>query len=120
MNLDVATLTIAKAGEALRKKQISAKELTKAVLKEARAKNLEINAYREIFEDAMDGAAHADKLLAVQLRHPIGRLNFFASGNACFKRSQQNRIFLSDAIRFYSFKSISASVHNELSLEVQS
>lgn len=64
MTIDISKLTITEAARALRAKEFSSMALTEAVLKEAKAKNKDINAYAEIFDDAMDLAAGADKMLA--------------------------------------------------------
>lgn len=64
MSIDISKLTITLASKALRAKEFSSKSLTEAVLKEAKEKNKEINAYAEIFDDAMELAAHADSMLA--------------------------------------------------------
>jgi len=64
MSIDISKLTITLAAKALRAKDFSSKELTEAVLTEAKAKNKAINAYAEIFDDAMALAAHADDMLA--------------------------------------------------------
>src|SRR3989338_2799025 len=63
MAIDVAQLTIIAARDALCKKEYSAKELTEAVVARAKEENPRINAYAEIFEDALAQAEHADKLL---------------------------------------------------------
>lgn len=64
MPIDTKTLTIAAARDALRKKEISALELTESVLATAKKENQTINAYAEIWDDARDSAKAADKLLA--------------------------------------------------------
>jgi aspartyl-tRNA(Asn)/glutamyl-tRNA(Gln) amidotransferase subunit A len=64
MALDVSKLTIAEAGEALRSKTYSAKALTEAVLSRAKEMNGAINAYAELFDDAILAAEHADRMLA--------------------------------------------------------
>lgn len=64
MTIDVSTLTIKEAGEALRSKKYSAKALTEAALIRAKKKNLDTNAFAEFFDDAMGEAERADAMLA--------------------------------------------------------
>ena len=64
MTIDPTTLTIEAAGKALRAKEFTAVELTKAVLERAQQENPEINAYLELFDDALAQAEEADKMLA--------------------------------------------------------
>ena len=63
MTINPTTLTIKGAHDALRHKEYSAVELTEAVLSRAKTENATINAYAEFFDDAVDMAKHADKLL---------------------------------------------------------
>ena len=64
MSIDPNTLTIKQAHDDLVAKKYSAKELTEAVLLEAKKKNVDTNAYAEFFDDALTQAARADKMLA--------------------------------------------------------
>ena len=64
MTIDPHTLTITEAGELLRTKKITSVELTEAVLKEAKKQNTDTNAFAEFFDDAMEQAKAADKMLA--------------------------------------------------------
>ncbi|MEK7066271.1 MAG: amidase family protein, partial [Patescibacteria group bacterium] len=57
---DLKNLTIKKAGELLRNKQVSAVELTEYYLKNISEKNKDLNAYLEVFEDARKSAVEAD------------------------------------------------------------
>jgi Asp-tRNA(Asn)/Glu-tRNA(Gln) amidotransferase A subunit family amidase len=52
MKIDLRNLTIIKAHESLKKGDFTAVELTQAYLDMIKAKNPEINAYREVFSDA--------------------------------------------------------------------
>jgi len=63
MSIDPTTLTIANARGALRDREYSAKELTQAVFFRAKGKNASLNAYAELFEDAIESADVADKML---------------------------------------------------------
>lgn len=64
MSIDLATLTITQAGRALREKEYSAKELTEAVFSRATKENATINAYAELFDDALVAASEADRMIA--------------------------------------------------------
>lgn len=59
--IDLSTLTIKKAHEALKKGEYSCVELTQSYLEEIEKKNKEINAYLEVFPDAIRQAEEADK-----------------------------------------------------------
>ncbi|MDE1975439.1 MAG: Asp-tRNA(Asn)/Glu-tRNA(Gln) amidotransferase subunit GatA [Patescibacteria group bacterium] len=59
--MDLKNLTIKKAHEALRKGDFTAVELTKAYLDNIAAKNKDLNAYLEVFDDAIEQAEEADR-----------------------------------------------------------
>lgn len=63
MAIDTTTLTIKDAYRALRDKKYSAKELTAAALLCAKEKNADTNAFAEFFDDAMESADVADRML---------------------------------------------------------
>ena len=63
MSIDPTTLTIKTAHDDLIAKKYSAKELTEAVLTLAKKKNTDTNAFAELFDDAIDQAEGADKIL---------------------------------------------------------
>ena len=54
MKIDIAHLDIVKAHDHLKKGDFTAVELTQACLDEAKRKNGDVNAYREIFTDALE------------------------------------------------------------------
>ncbi len=64
MSIDIHNLTIKDASVALRDGEYTSVQLTEAVLTNAKKENPEINAYAEIFEDAVELAAKADALIA--------------------------------------------------------
>ena len=64
MKIDLENLTIKKAHESLKKGDFTAVELTQAYLDEIAAKNKDIHAYLEIFDDALDAAKAADARIA--------------------------------------------------------
>ncbi len=61
MKIDLKTLTIQKAHEALKNGDFTSVQLTQAYLDEIKAKNKDINAYLEVFSDALEQAKEADK-----------------------------------------------------------
>ncbi|MES2314766.1 MAG: Asp-tRNA(Asn)/Glu-tRNA(Gln) amidotransferase subunit GatA [Patescibacteria group bacterium] len=64
MNIDLKTLTIQKAHEALKKGGYTSVQLTQAYLDEIKKRNPSINAYLEVFADALDQAQKADEKIA--------------------------------------------------------
>lgn len=62
--IDLKNLTIEKARKALDNKEFSAVELASAYLDEIKKKNTELNAYLEVFEDVLEQAKIADKMIA--------------------------------------------------------
>lgn len=63
MTVALAQLTIAQAGSDLRSGRYTARDLVESALSEAKRLNPEINAFAEIFDDALDEADTADKLI---------------------------------------------------------
>lgn len=64
MAIDIQKSTIASAQKDLREKKFTARELTEAFLAESKKQNPAVNAYAEIFDDAIAMAEQADKVLA--------------------------------------------------------
>src|SRR6202012_2276833 len=60
MKIDLSKLTIQKAHESLKRGDFSAVELTQAYLDEIEKKNKDVNAYLEVFADALESAKAAD------------------------------------------------------------
>ncbi len=71
MPINLKTITIKKAQDALRNGEYTSHALTEAVLTEAKKKNPEINAYAEIFDDAMQCADEADKKIKLGQALPL-------------------------------------------------
>lgn len=67
-------LTIQQASEGLRKKQFSAVELNKACLEETQKQNDELNAYLEVFDDALKEAERADEEISKYQNSEMSRL----------------------------------------------
>lgn len=63
MKIDLGTLTIKKAHEAMKSGEFSAVELAQAYLDEIKKKDGEIHAYLEVFNDVVEQARSADKRL---------------------------------------------------------
>ncbi len=61
--IDTKTLTIEKAGEMLRKGKISSRDLVSACLRNIEERNGELNIFLEVFDDALEQADRADKML---------------------------------------------------------
>jgi aspartyl-tRNA(Asn)/glutamyl-tRNA(Gln) amidotransferase subunit A len=61
MKIDLANLTIRKAHDHLMKGDFTAVELAQAYLDVIKAKNKDVNAYLEVFDDALDAAKKADE-----------------------------------------------------------
>lgn len=62
--LDLKNLTIKSAREALDKKEFTSVELTQASLEMIKAKDGEIHAFIEVFDDALEQAKRADEMIA--------------------------------------------------------
>lgn len=63
MKIDLKNLNITKAHEALKSGDFTSVELTQAYLAEISKKNKDINAYLEVYEDALSAAVKADELI---------------------------------------------------------
>jgi aspartyl-tRNA(Asn)/glutamyl-tRNA(Gln) amidotransferase subunit A len=63
--IDLKNLTVQKAHDALAKGEYTSVALTQAYLDEIKKKNFEINAYLEIYDNALIQAEYADKAIAV-------------------------------------------------------
>jgi len=61
--IDLKNLTIEKAGEMLQKGEITSFDLTSAYLKNIEEKNKDLNAYLEVFTDALEQAKKADEII---------------------------------------------------------
>jgi aspartyl-tRNA(Asn)/glutamyl-tRNA(Gln) amidotransferase subunit A len=64
MAIDLKNLTIQKAREALKKGELTSVQLTQAYLDEIKKRNPSINAYLEVFADALEQAKAADAAIA--------------------------------------------------------
>jgi aspartyl-tRNA(Asn)/glutamyl-tRNA(Gln) amidotransferase subunit A len=64
MSIDLKNLTIKKAQDGLRNKEFTSFDLTSAYIEEIKKKNGDVNAYLEIFEDALAYAKAADEIIS--------------------------------------------------------
>ena len=71
MNIDLKNLTITKAQDALKKGEFTSVQLTQAYLDQIALKNKDINAYLEVYDDALKAAAHADELIKAGKAGPL-------------------------------------------------
>ncbi|KND48281.1 MAG: aspartyl/glutamyl-tRNA(Asn/Gln) amidotransferase, A subunit [Parcubacteria bacterium C7867-002] len=71
MNIDLKNLTITKAQDALKKGEFTSVQLTQAYLDQIVLKNKDINAYLEVYDDALKAAAHADELIKAGKAGPL-------------------------------------------------
>lgn len=76
---DLSKLTIVSAREALQKGEFTARELTEAALNAIKARNGEVNAFLEVFDDALEQADKADLSL------PLGGIPIAIKDNILFK-----------------------------------
>ncbi len=61
--IDLKNLTIEKASEAMKNGEYTSVDLARAYLKNIEEKNKELNAYLEVFSDALDQAKKADEMI---------------------------------------------------------
>jgi aspartyl-tRNA(Asn)/glutamyl-tRNA(Gln) amidotransferase subunit A len=71
MSIDLSTLTIASAREALKKGEFTSRELTQASIDAIKARDGEIHAFLEVFDDALAQADMADKQISAGKDLPL-------------------------------------------------
>jgi aspartyl-tRNA(Asn)/glutamyl-tRNA(Gln) amidotransferase subunit A len=81
MNINLHTLTIEKARAHLDEGDFTAVQLTQAYLDTIAKRNPEINAYLEVFDDALDMAHEADKRIAEKNSMPLTGIPFAIKDN---------------------------------------
>ena len=94
MNIDLNTLTISKARKHLDDGDFSAVELAAATLKVIEEKNPELNAYIEVFGDALEQAEEADKKIKEGKSEALTGIPLGIKDNILIKAHQQHRLFL--------------------------
>lgn len=83
-----ANLTIKTAREGLKNGDFTAVELTEYYLNNIKTKDSEINAYREVFADALDQAKEADERIKAGENTPLLGIPFAIKDNILFKGHQ--------------------------------
>lgn len=93
--INLAELDIKKAGEAIRSGQFSAHDLTEAYLEKISTRNADLNAYLEVFTDALAQADEVDrKIKAGELSGPLAGIpmaikdNILIAGRICSSASK--------------------------------
>ena len=76
MKIDLKNLTIDKAHESLKKGDFTSVELTQAYLDEIASKNKDINAFLEVFGDALEQAKVADEKIAEACKSNLANSDF--------------------------------------------
>jgi len=71
MNIDLKNLTISKAQRALREGEFTSVQLTQAYIDQIALVNNDINAYLEVYGDALEAAARADELIKAGTAGPL-------------------------------------------------
>src|SRR3989338_3692165 len=69
--INLENLTIKKARENLKAKEFSARELTVASLNAIKEKDGDINAFLEVFDDALEQADEADRKIKAGMNLPL-------------------------------------------------
>lgn len=83
--VEFSKLTIAKARELLDKKEISAMELAQYYLKNIEAKNGELNAYLEVYDDVLAQAERAQKMIDGGKSQPLTGIPLAVKDNILIK-----------------------------------
>lgn len=84
-NIDLKNLTIEKANESLKRGDYTAKDLTHAYLEVIKEKNEDLNAYLEIYDDALAQAEAADKMFENGTATMLTGIPFAIKDNILFK-----------------------------------
>lgn len=85
MKIDLQGLTIKKAHEHLKRGDFSSVDLTKVYLDRISEKNKDVNAYLEVFEDALDAAKKADETLKAGKGGPLSGIPCAIKDNLLIK-----------------------------------
>lgn len=83
--MDFSNLTIKKAQDMMKNREISARDLASYYLENIKNKNKDINAYLEVFEDAIDQAEKQDKKIADKTAGPLAGIPFSIKDNTLIK-----------------------------------
>lgn len=83
--MDLKNLTIKKTHDALKKREFTSVDLTNAFIDEIKKKNSDINAYLEVFADALDQAKVADDMIARGEMKPLTGIPLAIKDNLLFQ-----------------------------------
>lgn len=83
--IDLSSLTITKAREALKKGDYTSRELTEAYLKAIKERDGELHAFLEVFDDALAQADEADKRIKAKAEAPLLGVPMAIKDNILFK-----------------------------------
>jgi aspartyl-tRNA(Asn)/glutamyl-tRNA(Gln) amidotransferase subunit A len=83
--MDLKDLTIAKAHEAMKAGEYTARELAEAYIENIKKKNKELNAFLEVYEDALAQADAADKMWQEGKAGPLTGIPFAIKDNILFE-----------------------------------
>jgi len=79
--INLKELTIAKISDHLRKGDFTSRQLVEAYIESIKEKNPEVNAYLEVFSDALDQADTADKMIKDGLANVLTGIPFAIKDN---------------------------------------
>jgi aspartyl-tRNA(Asn)/glutamyl-tRNA(Gln) amidotransferase subunit A len=83
--IDLKNLTIKKAQDGLKNGEFTSVGLTNAYIEEIKKKNADVNAYLEIFEDALEQAKKADEMIAHGVAKSLTGIPLAIKDNLLFK-----------------------------------
>lgn len=83
--IDLKNLTIKKAQDGLKNGEFTSVGLTNAYIEEIKKKNADVNAYLEIFEDALEQAKKADEMIARGVAKSLTGIPLAIKDNLLFK-----------------------------------
>lgn len=85
MAIDLKSLTITNAHEAMKKGDFSAVDLAQAYLDEIKKKNVDLNAYLEVYSDVIEQAKEADKRFKAGMATTLTGIPFAIKDNILIK-----------------------------------
>lgn len=102
--MDLKNLTIKKAQDALKNKEVTSVDLTNYFLEEIKKKNSDINAYLEVFDDAIEQAKIADDMIARGEIKSLTGIPLAIKDNLLFKGHKAGTPFVQSYSCFYCTK----------------
>jgi len=85
MNINLKNLTISKAQQALRNGEFTSVQLTQAYIDQIALVNKDVNAYLEVYNDALETAIHADELIKAGTAGPLTGIPLAIKDNILIK-----------------------------------